>query len=62
MHSTFQNAQPLGQRKEKFHLETCPPSTLEFFMPVLLLFKEVARLNEGDDGPFQGPVWMAMEP
>jgi hypothetical protein len=28
VHSTFQNALPLGQRKEKFHLVTCPPGTL----------------------------------
>ncbi len=62
VHSTFQNAQPLGQRKEKFHLVTCPPGTLEFFRPVLLLFKELARLNEGDDDPFQEPEWMATEP
>lgn len=58
----FSHVAPLGQRKEKVHLVTRPPGTLEFFMPVLFLFKELARLNEGDDDLFQGPVWMAMEP
>ncbi len=55
-------ARNMGQRKEKFLLVTCLRGTLECFMPMLLLFKELARLNEGDDDSFQGLVWMEMEP